>query len=189
MRTTVLSPSLKRSLLAVLKAVPHACGWCRTRWSCATVALELKARRGVEVSAETVRRWFHEVGWVWQRAKFADELDIPLLPKVGYQWMPKAEQVEVLTPGTNEKCYLAGALAMRTGTIAHCVGYRKTQELFLELLKAIDRVYPLWQFTRLYVVVDNYKIHKAKAVEKWLASHPQLRAAVFADIWPQSQPD
>ena len=41
---------------------------------------------------------------------FADELDINLLPKVGYQWMPKGEQVEVLTPGTNEKRYLAGAL-------------------------------------------------------------------------------
>ena len=37
---------------------------------------------------------------------FADELDINLLPKVGYQWMPKGEQVEVLTPGTNAKRYL-----------------------------------------------------------------------------------
>ena len=42
---------------------------------------------------------------------FADELDINLLPKVGSQWMPKGTQVEVLTPGTNEKRYLAGALA------------------------------------------------------------------------------
>jgi len=28
------------------------------------------------------------------------------MPKVGYQWMPKGEQVEVLTPGTNAKRYL-----------------------------------------------------------------------------------
>ena len=46
---------------------------------------------------------------------FADELDISLLPKVGYQWMPKGEQVEVMTPGTNEKRYLAGALDLTTG--------------------------------------------------------------------------
>ena len=41
---------------------------------------------------------------------FADELDINLLPKVGSHWMPKGDQVEVMTPGTNEKRYLAGAL-------------------------------------------------------------------------------
>src|SRR5436853_2275948 len=36
-RTTSLSPSLRRSLLALLKAAPHAFGWCRTRWSCASL--------------------------------------------------------------------------------------------------------------------------------------------------------
>src|SRR5262245_53987978 len=55
-RLTVLSPALKRSVLAILHAVPRACGWCRTRWSCATIALELRTRRGIEVSTETVRR-------------------------------------------------------------------------------------------------------------------------------------
>ena len=33
-----LSPSLCRSLRALLKKVPSAYGWCRTRWSCATLA-------------------------------------------------------------------------------------------------------------------------------------------------------
>src|SRR5262245_58197349 len=127
----VLSPALKRSVLGILKSAPRLCGWCRTRWSCATVALELFVRRRITVSGETVRRWLHELGWKWKRAKvaakdddpqrveklarirlafeqlragaalfFADELDINLLPKVGYQWMPKGEQVEVRTPGT-----------------------------------------------------------------------------------------
>src|SRR5215475_6955629 len=140
-RLRLLTPSLKRSVLALLKTAPHAYGWCRTRWSCATLAVELQVRRGIAVSTETMRHWLHELGWEWKRAKvaakdddperveklarirlafeqrragaalfFADELDINLLPKVGYQWMPKGEQVEVLTPGTNEKRYLAGAL-------------------------------------------------------------------------------
>src|SRR5438128_12134417 len=39
-RLRVLTPSLKRSLLALLKRVPRVCGWCRTRWSCATLAVE-----------------------------------------------------------------------------------------------------------------------------------------------------
>jgi transposase len=68
-RTTVLFPTLRRSLLALLKAPPRAYGWCRTRWSCATLALTLQTKRGITVSAETMRRWLHEIGWVWKRAK------------------------------------------------------------------------------------------------------------------------
>ena len=73
----VLTPTLQRSLLALLGTVPWACGWGRTRWSCATLALELQVRRGVQVSAETVRRWLHELGWVWKRAKLAAKDDDP----------------------------------------------------------------------------------------------------------------
>jgi len=69
---------------------------------------------------------------------FADELDIHLLPKDGYQWIPKGEVVEVVTPGVNQKRYLAGALDTLTGQVIACVGERKTRWLFLELLKAID---------------------------------------------------
>jgi transposase len=218
-RATVLSPAFKRSLLAILKAVPRACGWCRTRWSCATVALEVQARRGVGVSAETVRRWLHELGWEWKRAKlvakdndpqrveklarirytfeqlragmvlfFADELDISLLPKVGYQWMPKGEQVEVLTPGTNEKRYLAGALDSTTGATQHCVWYRKTTGLFLDLLATLDRAYPARAFSRLSIVVDNSKIHKAIEVDKWLAAHPRFELLFLPTYCPKANP-
>lgn len=218
-RLRLLTPSLQRSLVAILKTVPRACGWCRTRWSCATLALEMQARRGVQVSTETVRRWLHELGWGWKRAKlvakdddpqrveklarirfvfehlqakaalfFADELDIHLLPKVGYQWMPKGEQVEVLTPGTNEKRYLAGALDTRSGTIVHRVWWRKTPGLFLDLLQALDHTYPTFQFSHLYVVVDNYKIHKAHAVEQWLAEHPRFELLFLPTYCPKASP-
>ena len=68
-RTTVLMPWLQRSLTALLKVPPRAFGWCRARWSCATLARELHAKHHLEVSAGTVRRWLHELGWVWKRAK------------------------------------------------------------------------------------------------------------------------
>jgi hypothetical protein len=41
-----LGPALQRSMPALLKTVPRLWGWCRTRWSCATLALALQARRG-----------------------------------------------------------------------------------------------------------------------------------------------
>jgi transposase len=76
-RLRVLGPALQRSLLAILRTAPRACGWCRTRWSCATVALEVQARRGVGVAAETVRRWLQELGWEWKRAKLVAKDDDP----------------------------------------------------------------------------------------------------------------
>jgi transposase len=67
--STLLMPWLTRALGAILKKAPQAYGWCRTQWSCATLAATLQTKHGIEVSAETVRRWLHEVGWVWKRAK------------------------------------------------------------------------------------------------------------------------
>jgi transposase len=76
-RTTVLLPTLRRSLLALLKAAPRVHGQCRTRWSCATLVLTLEATRGIKVSAETTPRWVHEVGWAWKRAKLVAKDDDP----------------------------------------------------------------------------------------------------------------
>jgi transposase len=218
-RVTVLSPALKRSVLAILHSGPRLCGWCRTRWSCATIAVELYTRRKIAVSAETIRRWVHAVDWEWKRAKlsakeddperveklariryafeqlraggalfFADELDIHRLPKGGYQGMPKGTQVEVMTPGTNEKRYLGGALNLTTGTITHCVWYRKTTGLFLDLLDTLDRTHSMPLFAHLTVVVDNAKIHQARKVKKWLAAHPRFELLYLPTSCPRANP-
>jgi transposase len=76
-RPTVLLPRLRRSLLALLQASPRAYGWCRTRWSGATLALTRQTTRGVVISAETMRRWRHESGGVWKRATLAATDDDP----------------------------------------------------------------------------------------------------------------
>jgi putative transposase len=218
-RTTVLVPTLRRSLVALLKAPPRAYGWCRTRWSGATLALTRQAKRGITVSAETMRRWLHEVGWVWKRAKlvakdddphrverlarirwvleqlkfdealvFADELDLHRLSKVGGAWMPKGTQLEVMTPGQNQKHDLAGALDLTTGMLHHCLGPRKTNALFRDLLTHLDARYPADRYTRLYGVVDNDKIHKAKAGEQWLATHPRVTLLLLPTYCPRANP-
>ncbi len=214
-----LSPSLRRSLLALLSKVPSAYGWCRTRWSCATLAAQLTLQRGIVVSASTMRRWVHALGWVWKRAQlvardddpqrvaklarirhtletlgkravvlFADELDIHLLPKVGYQWMPKGATVQLVTPGQNQKHYLAGALEPRTGRLLHCTSPRKTNALFRALLDRLDGLYPQARFTKVYVVVDNYGIHKAQAVAQWLAAHPRFEVLFLPTYCPKANP-
>jgi len=218
-RRRVLTPSRQRSVVAILKTVPWAWGWCRPRWSCATVAWELHARRGGQVSSETMRQWLHDLGWVWKRATlaakddapqrveklarsrqafaqvpakaarfFAEEFDIQLWPKVGYQGMPKADQVEVPTPGTTEKRDLAGALDMRTGTLGYRVGWRKPPGRFLPLLQTLEHVYPPRRFTHLYGGVDNFKIHQAQAVEQWLAAHPRVELLFLPPSCPNASP-
>jgi transposase len=185
-RTTVLTPALQRSLLALLKVAPRADGWGRTRWRCATLALARQRKRGLTVSAETLRRWLHEIGWGWKRPTpvahdnaphrlarlarlrsrvepltlceamvCADELDSPLRPKVGAAWRPKGRQMAVMTPGTNEKHDLAGALELSPGTLRHCCGPRNTTALVRELWEPRDDAYPAPQCQRVDVVVDN----------------------------------
>ncbi len=209
--------SLTRSLLAIIKRVPSAFGWCRTRWSCQTLALELRARRGCNISRETIRRWLHEQGYVWKRARhvardddpdrvtklarirhitehlrpsevllFIDELDIHLLPKLGYEWMPRGTQIEVMTPGTNQKRYLAGALNYVTGKITHVIGERKNRFLVIDLLCALDRQF--LSATKIYLVADNYRIHKAKAVEEWLKHHPRFEIVWLPSYCPKANP-
>jgi putative transposase len=218
-RAGSLTPSVRRSLLALLKRVPSAYGWCRTRWSCATLAAQMQVQRRVQVSAATLRRWLHQLGWVWKRAKLvardddperisklarirfcfenlsrhtallvADELDIHLLPKVGYQWMPKGEVVEVVTPGVNQKRYLAGALDALTGKVISCIGERQTRWLFLELLKALDASYAAATYKRVVVVVDNFGIHKAKVIQQGLAAHPRIELLFLPVYCPKANP-
>jgi hypothetical protein len=102
--------------------------------------------------------------------------------------MPKGEQVEVLTPGTNEKRSVAGALEVTTGTIAHCGWDRKTTGLFLDLLTTLDRPYPVSPFPRLSVVADNAQIHHAGEVEKGLAAHPRFALLFLPTSCPRVKP-
>jgi transposase len=218
-QSTIFMPWLTRSLSALRKKAPRAYGWCRTRWSGATLAATLRTKHGIAVSAETVRRWLHESGWVWKRAKrvakdddphrserlarirlhhenlhahevmvFADERDIHLLPKVGAAWMRQGAQDESMTPGTNEKHDLAGALHLATGKGLHCLGPRNNNGLFRDLLTLLDTTYPAPGVTRISVVVDNYHIHKAKAVTQWLTKHPRLVVLWLPTYCPRAHP-
>lgn len=77
---------------------------------------------------------------------------------------------------------------MRTGQITHCVGARKTTGLFLELLEALDTLYPPRWFTRLSIVVDNAKVQHARAVTAWLAAHPRIELLFLPTYCPQANP-
>jgi hypothetical protein len=65
-------------------------------------------------------------------AVYEDEVDIHLNPKIGLDWMGLGQQKEAVTPGKNQKRYLAGALDVRTGEIHWVEGQKKDAWLFLD---------------------------------------------------------
>jgi len=101
-------------------------------------------------------------------AVYVDEVDIHLNPKIGPDWMLCGQQKTVLTPGKNEKRYLAGALNARTGRLTWVEGERKTSDLFILLLWRLLRDYP--RAKRIHVVLDNFKIHHSQRTQLALAS-------------------
>jgi transposase len=100
-------------------------------------------------------------------AVYEDEVDIHLNPKIGLDWMVRGQQKQVVTPGQNEKRYLAGALDARTGQLLWVEGARKTSALFLALLRHLLQRYP--QAPVIHVILDNYRIHDSKIVQAALA--------------------
>jgi putative transposase len=108
-------------------------------------------------------------------AVYADEVDIHLNPKIGWDWMGYGQQKEVRTPGQNQKRYLAGALEARTHELIWVSGMHKNAELFVRLLVKL-----YWHYRAakvIHVIVDNYKIHTGTLV-KWALGCAQGRIKV-----------
>jgi transposase len=99
---------------------------------------------------------------------YADEVDIHLNPKIGPDYMLRGTQKQVVTPGKNEKRYIAGALNAHTGRLTWEEWHSKDSDLFLGLLHRLARDYP--RARRIHVIVDNYKIHKSQRTGLALAA-------------------
>ena len=100
-------------------------------------------------------------------AVYEDEVDIHLNPKIGLDWMGHGQQKDAMTPGQNEKRYLAGALDVRTGEVHWVEADKKTSWLFLDLLKKLTMVYAHARV--IHVILDNYGIHSSNIVAIALA--------------------
>jgi transposase len=99
-------------------------------------------------------------------AFYEDEVDIHLNPKVGYDWMGLGQQKELMTPGQNQKRYMAGALDVETGMISWVEGDRKNSDLFVSLLHHLIKINPTANV--IHLVLDNYRIHSSKITQSVL---------------------
>ena len=126
------------------------CPWPRAR----------RQRRLAELRRLALHPRPHEV------VLYVDEVDIHLNPKIGRDWMLPGIQRLVMTPGKNQKHYLAGAYDPRREEFVAVDGDRKATWLFLNLLRALWFAYR-WARV-IHVILDNYIIHKTARVEQLL---------------------
>ena len=99
---------------------------------------------------------------------YEDEVDIHLNPKIGLDWMVTGQQKEVITPGKNEKRYLAGAQDVRTGELLWVTAEKKSASLFILLLWKLVTHYR--DAKVIHVILDNYCIHSTEQVRVSLAT-------------------
>jgi transposase len=120
-------------------------------------------------------------------AVFQDEVDVNTNPKIGAMWMRRGQQTKVVTPGTNEKRYLAGSLNWRTGALILTEGLSKegrTTALFLRHLDDLRR--HLLRYHTIHVICDNARSHKSQAVQKYLK---QWGRRIVLHYLPTSAPE
>lgn len=142
-------------------------------WSRDARQRKLAQLRALEARASVTEPVFYE-----------DEVDIHLNPKIGRDWMLRGHQRRVITPGKNEKFYLAGALDIRTGALITTGASRKNAALFCELLRLLARTYN--RARRIHVILDNYGIHSAALTQQTLVA---LRGRVVLHFLPPYCPD
>src|SRR5262249_51115829 len=67
----------QRKLRSLIKQPPRLFGWCRTRLSCAVLALTIYSYCDIKISRETIRRELKVASYVWKRAKLTAPDDDP----------------------------------------------------------------------------------------------------------------
>ncbi len=115
---------------------------------------------------------------------YSDEVDIHLNPRIGRDWMLRGQQRRVLTPGKNEKFYLAGALDVRTGVLHTTGAAKKSAALFCELLRLLAARYR--RARAIHLIVDNYGVHSAHATQRVLR---ELGGPIVLHFLPPYCPD
>lgn len=123
-----------------------------------------------------------------ETAVFQDEVDVNLNPKIGSCWMRRGQQSEVTTPGNNRKCYLAGSLHWRTGTLlVSPPGARRNTQLFLEHLDDLRQ--RLRSYRLIHVICDNASFHASRLVQEYLAcwSH-RMQVHFLPKYAPETNP-
>jgi hypothetical protein len=115
-----------------------------------------------------------------------DETHANLLPWVRSTWIVKGQRLKVMTPGTNERRSIFGAIELATGRWFYRIVERANSATFIEFLEQILLAYPL--APAIAIVLDNGSTHSSRAIERWLAAHARVQLLYGARYSPHHNP-
>jgi transposase len=115
-----------------------------------------------------------------------DETHVNLLPWLRATWIPNGQRQEVMTPGTNRRRTIFGAVDLRSGRFCYRVCRKAVSASFTAFLAQLLADYPAAPVVA--VVCDNVIIHYSKVVQAWLAAHPRVVVLHGARYSPHDNP-
>jgi DDE superfamily endonuclease len=95
-------------------------------------------------------------------------------------------RTEVMTPGTNERRTVFGALDLAGGTWQDTVGRKGDSLAFLRFATGLLQAYATAPVVA--PICDNGIIHHSRATREWLAEHPRLLVLYGARYSPHHNP-
>jgi transposase len=114
-----------------------------------------------------------------------DEAHLNLLPTLRSTWTLHRHRHQVMTPGTNRRVTIFGALNVTAGTWWY-LWARRSAASFIAMLEMLLAAYPT--APAVAVICDNDGIHHATTVQHWTADHPRLRLIYGAAYSPHDNP-
>jgi transposase len=115
-----------------------------------------------------------------------DETHLNLLPWVRATWVVRGTRQQVMTPGTNRRRTIFGAVDLCSGRFLYQVTRKAVSAGFTAFLDQLLAAYPAVPLV--VVVCDNVIIHHSKIVQRWLATHPRIRILHGARYSPHDNP-
>ena len=77
----------------------------------------------------------------------------------------------MVTPGKNQKRYIAGALAYDASSLTFVAAAKKSSDLFISLMERLRR---RPKAKRIHLILDNFVIHSSKRVQAYLGDQQGL---------------
>ena len=115
-----------------------------------------------------------------------DETHLNLLPWVRATWIAKGTRQQVMTPGTNRRRTIFGAVDLHTGRFVYQVSRKAVSASFTAFLAQLLAAYPAAPLVA--VICDNVIIHRSKTVQRWLDAHPRIQVLHGARYSPHDNP-
>jgi transposase len=115
-----------------------------------------------------------------------DETHVNLLPWVRSTWVLRGTRQQVLTPGSNRRRSVFGAVDLASGRWFYQVARKAVSATFIGFVEHVLAGYP--NAPLVVLVLDNVAIHRSKQVQAWLRTHPRVRLVYGARYSPHHNP-